>query len=66
MASKQASSRQSNQGAREGDMNPQGQRPEDMGEDLPDPTRKPSESDKDRGKKDTGKNDTAKHKPGRM
>jgi hypothetical protein len=52
-------------------MNPQGQRPEDVGEDLPDSTRKPSESEKDRGKKDADKKDagkkaTAYHKPGKM
>lgn len=49
--------RQSNKGSRERamDASPQGQRPEDVGEDLPEPSRKPSESDKDRGKKNTGK-----------
>lgn len=58
---KQSSSRtqpsQSNKGSREVgmDVSPQGQRPEDVGEDLPEPSRKPSESDEDRGKKDTGK-----------
>lgn len=60
---------QSNKGARKG-VNPQGQRPEDVGEDLPDPNRKPAESDKnknkDGGKKDAGKKATSKHKPGRM
>jgi hypothetical protein len=57
-------------------MNPQGQRPGDVGEDLPDSTGKASESDEDRGKKDPGKKDadkkdagkkaTAFHKPGKM
>lgn len=58
-----ASNKQSN-------MNPQGQPPRDVGEDLPDPPRKPSESDKgkdkDRGKEDAGKKATAYHKPGKM
>jgi hypothetical protein len=52
-------------------MNPQGQRPEDVGEDLPDPASKPPESDKDRGKKNTGKQADGKkatrdHRPGKM
>lgn len=60
-------------------MSPQGQRPEDLGEDLPEPSRKPSpedkhehagkrkHEDKDKSKDDASKNDgTANHKPGRM
>jgi hypothetical protein len=69
MASKKQPNRtqssQSDKGARKG-MEPQGQRPEDVGEDLPDPSRKPSESGKDKRKNDGGKKATAKHKPGKM
>jgi hypothetical protein len=50
-------------------MAPQGQRPEDVGEDLPDSTRKDKDKDKDKdkgwGKKVVG-NGTENHKPGKM
>lgn len=53
--------------------NPQGQRPEDVGEDLPEPSQsdkgkqEDKDKDKDKDKKEAGKNDgTAHHKPGRM